>query len=325
MKKIIKATMAASLVLGLSACSNPSQDANKTRIGIVQLAEHPALDQAYEGFMEAMKDAGYTEENTIFDVQNASNDLSNCDTIADKLVSDQCDLIYAIATPAAQSVAGKTTEIPIVVSAVTDPSAAGLVEENEAPQTNVTGASDLTPVYDQIDLLKQIVPDVKKVAIMYCSSEDNSIVQAKLAKKAMKDAGLSYVEATVSDSNMIQQVTESLIGKVDAIYIPTDNLLAEGMSTVTQVANVNDLPCIVGEVALVEKGGLATYGINYVELGRLAGEQAVSILKGEKEVSQIPVAYLPADKCELAINTTVADQLGIKIPQDVLEKAVVIE
>lgn len=326
MKKIMKAAVAATLMLSMTACgsSDGTSDAN-TKVGIIQLAEHPALDASYEGFMDALNEAGYTEENTSFDYQNASNDLSNCDTIADKLVSDGNDLIYAIATPAAQSVAGKTSDIPIVVSAVTDPAESGLVDSNEKPGTNVTGASDLTPVSEQIDLLKQLLPDAKKIAIMYCSSEDNSILQAELAQEAAQEAGLEYEIATVSDSNMIQQVTESLIGKVDAIYIPTDNLLAEGMSTVAQVANANNLPCIVGEEGMTENGGLGTYGIDYYELGKLAGQQAVAILNGEKTAAETPIAYLPAEQCTLTINKGVADELGITIPADLLESATVIE
>lgn len=327
MKKLMKVALASAMALSMSACAGDSSTEGdaQTKIGIIQLTEHPALDAAYEGFMTALEEAGYTEENTTFDYKNASNDLSNCDTIADKLVSDGNDLIYAIATPAAQSVAGKTTEIPIVVSAVTDPADSQLVNSNEEPGTNVTGASDLTPVTEQIDLLKQLLPNAKKIAVMYCSSEDNSIFQANLAKEAAKKAGLEVEEATVSDSNMIQQVTESLIGKVDAIYIPTDNLLAEGMSTVAQVANANNLPCIVGEEGMVANGGLATYGIDYLELGKIAGKQAVQILKGETTVETMPVEYLPAEQCALTINKAVADQLNIEIPAELLEKAEVIE
>lgn len=319
MKKMIKGLLATTLALTMSACAS-NDDAQK-KVGIIQLTEHPALDQSYEGFMDALEDAGYTEENTTFEYKNASNDLSNCDTIAEKLINDNSDLIYAIATPAAQSVANKTTDIPIVIAAVTDPADSGLVESNEEPGTNVTGASDLTPVEEQIDLLQQLIPDAKKIAIMYCSSEDNSIFQANLAKKAAEKAGLETQEATVSDSNMIQQVTESLIGKVDAIYIPTDNLLAEGMTTVAQVANANNLPCIVGESGMVENGGLATYGIDYYELGKIAGKQAAKILDGDAKPETMPIEYLAKDKCTLTISSKVAEQLGITIPDELKEKA----
>ena len=247
MKKITKLLTSFALVASLAACGSTDggepKSLDEVKIGAIQLAEHPALDKAYEGFKDALKEAGISEDQ--IDFQNAQGDQSNCETIANKFVNDGDDLICAIATPAAQAVAGKTTDIPVVVSAVTDPEAAGLVESNEKPGTNVTGASDMNPINEQIDLLTQLVPDAKKVAIMYCSSEDNSIVQADLAEKVLKEKGIEVERATVSESNQISQVTESLVGKVDAIYIPTDNMLAEGMSQVASIANENKIPTIV--------------------------------------------------------------------------------
>lgn len=324
MKKIWKVCLASMLAISMVGCTS-NEDDGKTKVGIIQYAEHPALDQSRKGFIDALNEAGFTEENTVFDYKNASNDVSNCDSIADKLVNDKNDLIYAIATPAAQSVANKTKDIPIVLSAVTDPQDSQLVNSNEEPGNNITGASDLTPMKEQLSLITNLVPDAKKIAILYCSSEDNSIFQADLAKKYAKELGLETIDATVSDSNMIQQVTESLIGKVDAIYVPTDNLLAEGMSTVTQVANENDLPCIVGESSMVKNGGLGTYGIDYYKLGQLAGKQAVQILKGEADPSSMPIEYLPSEECALTLNKTAADQLGITLPKELVEKAEVIE
>ena len=322
MKKFMMMLMAMMMCFTLVACGD--SDSGKTKIGVIQYAQHPALDQSYEGFMDALKEAGYTEENTDFDIKNASGEQVNCETIADKLVNDGNALIYAIATPAAQAVAAKTTTIPVVISAVTDPATSGLAKTNEKPGGNITGVSDLTPVEKQINLLKEILPSAKKIAIMYCSAEDNSIFQANMAKDAAKTAGLDYVEATVSDSNQIQQVTESLIGKVDAIYIPTDNLLADGMATVAMVANDNNLPCIVGESGMVSNGGLATIGIDYYKLGKRAGEMAVRILKGENP-AEMAIEYQPEEECSITINETSAKQLGITIPADMLDKAEVVK
>ena len=322
MKKITKLLTSFALVASLAACgstdSGEPKSLDEVKIGAIQLAEHPALDKAYEGFKDALKEAGISEDQ--IDFQNAQGDQSNCETIANKFVNDGDDLIYAIATPAAQAVAGKTTDIPVVVSAVTDPEAAGLVESNEKPGTNVTGASDMNPINEQIDLLTQLVPDAKKVAIMYCSSEDNSIVQADLAEKVLKEKGIEVERATVSESNQISQVTESLVGKVDAIYIPTDNMLAEGMSQVASIANENKLPTIVGESNMCENGGMATYSIDYYELGKLAGEMAVEILNGEKP-SEMAVRYQDASSLQLYVNQKVADQLGIEIPEDLSKDA----
>lgn len=234
------------------------------------------------------------------------------------------DLIFANATPAAQAVASKTTDIPIIITSVTDPESSGLVKSNSLPETNVSGTSDLTPVKEQIDLLVQLLPDAKTIAVMYTGAEENSIFQANIAKDYIESLGLTYVEATVSDSNAIQQVTESLIGKVDAVYIPTDNLLAEGMANVSQVTNVNGLAAIVGEIGMVQNGGLATYGIDYYNLGYLAGEMAAKVLKGE-DVSQMPIGYLPAEECELTLNKTTMEELNITISDEIISKANIVE
>ena len=289
-------------------------DGEMLKIGIIQLAEHPALDAAYEGFVDALKDAGYEDgKNIELDFNNAQGDTSNCETIANKLVNNKSDLILAIATPAAQAAAAKTTDIPIIATAVTDFEIAGLVNSKDAPGTNVSGSSDMNPVEEQISLLQEILPDAKKIGIMYCSSEDNSIVQADMAKAVCDEKGLAYEAYTVSDSSMIQSVAESMIGKVDAVYIPTDNLLAEAMATVTMVTNANNLPCIVGEENMVVNGGLATYGIDYYPLGRIAGEMAVDILKNGTDISTMPVQYISAEDCTLAVNSDAAAELGVSL------------
>lgn len=285
-----------------------TEDGKTYKIGVLQLTEHAALDASNKGFVAALDDSGISYE---IDQQNAQNDQSACQTIAAKLVADGDDLILAIATPAAQAAAAETTEIPIVVTAVTDPAESGLVASNDAPGGNVTGTSDLTPVKEQIELLTKLLPDAKKVGILYCTAEANSVIQADMAAEACKNNGLESEVYTVSSSNEIQQVVESMVGNVDAIYAPTDNTIAAGMTTVSMVATDNKLPIICGESGMVDKGGLATYGIDYYQLGYMAGEQAVKILKGEATAAETPIGYLPAEKCELSINQEIADQLGI--------------
>lgn len=330
MKKGTKALALALSAALLAACSGaPAENTDgaettgeTAKIGILQYAEHPALDEATRGFEEYLESHGY--DASSIDYKNAQGDQSNCVTIAQTLVNGNMDLIYAVATPAAQAVANQTTDIPIVISAVTDPASSGLVESNEKPGTNVTGSSDLTPVAAQLELLQQILPDASKIAIMYCNAEENSKFQANLAKEECDRLGLAYQEATVTDSNQIQQVVESLIGKVDAIYVPTDNLLAEGMATLTQVANENGLPTVVGEEGMVENGGLITKGLNYYELGQLAGAQAEAILKGEKDPKDIAIEYIPSEKCTLVINQGTLDKLGLTIPADLMDQATII-
>lgn len=292
-----------------------AQEGEVIQLGVIQLTEHVALDAAYEGFVAGLKEAGYEEgKNITIDYNNAQGDQSNCTTIAQKLVNEQVKLILAIATPAAQACAAQTSDIPIVITAVTDPATSGLVEKNDAPGKNVTGTSDLTPVKEQISLLTKLLPEAKKVAVLYCSSEDNSIFQADIAKKEIEAAGLEYVEATVSNTNEITSVVESLIGKADAIYAPTDNMIAEGMAAVASIANENKLPCIVGEEGMVENGGLATYGIDYYNLGKQTAAMAVKILKGEAAPESMPIEYLT--DCTLKVNEDAAKQLGIEIPAD---------
>lgn len=278
------------------------------KIGVLQLVQHAALDATNKGFFAALDEAGVKYE---ADQQNASGEQANCQTIAEKLVNDGSDLILAIATPAAQAAAGVTSDIPIVLTAVTDPAESGLVADNKAPGGNVTGTSDLTPVKEQIDLLQKLVPDAKNVGILFCSAESNSEIQAQMAREALDAAGIAHEDYTVSSSNEIQTVVESMIGKVDAIYAPTDNMIAAGMATVAMVANDNGIPTICGEAGMVEAGGLATYGIDYYQLGYMAGEQAIDILVNGKTPAETPIGYLPADKCELSINEETANTLGI--------------
>lgn len=288
-------------------------DGEMIRVGILQLVEHAALDASYQGFVDGLAEAGYEDgKNIKIDYQNAQGEQANCNTIASKLVNDRNKLILAIATPAAQAVANATKDIPILVTAVTDPADAKLVASNEAPGGNVTGTSDLTPCAEQIELLTKLVPTAKKIGMLYNSSEANSKFQVDIAKKAAVELGLETVDYTVSSSNEIQQVVESMINKVDAIYAPTDNMIAAGMATVSMVANANNIPVIVAESGMVNAGGLATYGLSYYELGKLTAQQAVKIFEGANP-ADMPIEYL--DKFELHINEDVAGQLGITIPE----------
>ena len=302
--------------LGLSGCGTtrarggrPAADGEKTyRIGVLQLVEHEALDAANRGFVEALDESGLSYE---IDQQNAQGDQSACQTIASKLVGDCDDLILAIATPAVEACAGATEEIPIIGTAVTDFAAAELVESNEAPGTNVTGTSDRTPVEDQIRMLHTVLPEVKTVGVMWCTAESNSVLQARLAHEACERYGIEAVDYTVSSSNEIQSVAESMAGKVDAIYAPTDNVISAGMSTVAMVAHDNDIPVVVGEEGEFAEGVLCTYTISYEELGRLAGQMAVRILTGGEDPATMPIEYYPSDKLRLLYDKERAAELGI--------------
>ncbi len=324
--KLLALIMSAAMTLAVAGCTDGGKGSTeagsvKLNIGVIQYNEHNALDAAREGFIKALKDNGYTEgEKVTFDVQNAQGDQSNLSTISDRFVSNKVDLVLAIATPAAQSIAGKTTEIPILATAVTDFEAAKLVTSNAAPGGNVSGTTDMNPIKEQMDLLVKLVPGAKTVGVMYTSSEDNSILQAKLAKEAIEKLGLTYVEATVTNSNDVQQVTQSIVTKCDVIYIPTDNTFASAMPVVSGVTSKAKIPVICGEAGMVTAGGLATLGINYSDLGYQTGLMAVKILKGEAKPADMAVEA--SKKFDFTINGTVADEIGVKIPAD-LEQYVI--
>lgn len=316
MKKLALAFM--SLALVLTSLSAKPKNNGVIKIGVIQLVEHSALDANYKGFVDGLSEAGFIDgENIKIDYQNAQGEQANCVTIAQKFVNGKYDLIFAIATPAAQAVANLTKRIPIVISSVTDPESAKLVKSNAAPGRNVTGTSDLTPCAAQMELIKRLFPEAKTVGMLYCSSEQNSHFQIQIAEEACKKLGLDFIEATVSNSNEIQQVTQSLCGKVDVIYSPTDNMIAAGMPLVSKVAIENKTPVIVAEEGMCKAGGLATYGINYYELGKQTARMAVQILNGEKKPGEMPIEYL--DTCDFLVNEETAKALGITIPTDLLK------
>ena len=303
------------IILSLLSCKKTSQ----IKIGVLQLIEHNALDSAYKGFVDGLKEAGYEDgKNIIIDYQNAQGEQANCITIGQKFINDKSDLILAIATPAAQAIANMTKDIPILITAVTDPADSKLVADNNAPGGNVTGTSDLTPVEAQIELLKEMIPNVKTVGLLYCSSEQNSVFQINIAKKKLDAMGIKYIDIAISNLNEIQQVIQNIIGKVEAIYTPTDNMIANGMATVALMTEPAKLPVICGEGGMTMLGGTATYGINYYELGKLTSTQAVSILKGDKKTSEMPIEYL--QKFDLVVNTNMIETIGLTIPESLYNK-----
>ena len=311
------------LVAGLAGCSNggaaskgsaaggAAASSGKTyKIGVIQLVEHSALDASNKGFVQAIKDSGLDCD---IDQQNAQNDQSACQTIATKFVSDGDDLIFAIATPAAQAAAGATTDIPIVGTAITDFAGANLVKSNDKPETNVTGSSDLTPVAEQLEMLNKVMPDAKTVGLLYASNEANSKIQIDMAKEELDKLGVAYEEFSVSSSNEIQSVVESAVGKVDALYAPTDNTIAAGAAQVGQICKENKLPFITGEEGMCKAGGLFTLSINYKDLGTLAGEMAVKVLKGESKPEDMAIEQLPSDKLVVVKNDEMAEAIGVDL------------
>lgn len=299
--------------------STSSASEKKVRIGIVQIVEHPALDAARKGFLDTLKAKGYEEgKNLEVDYENAQGDQTMLQTIAKKLVSNKPDLILAIATPSAQAVAAETTTIPILITAVTDPVAAKLVKSNEKPRTNVTGTTDMNPVKEQIELVKKFVPKATKIGVIYNAGEVNSQVQVDKVKEVAGKNGLTVVEATVSSSSEVMQAAQSLVGRVQAIYLPTDNVVASSVQSVVKVAEKNALPVIAGEKGMVDNGALATIGIDYYKLGQQTAEMAIRVLNGEKP-ENMPIESQKEYK--LFINKDAAARMKVAIPEDLLKQA----
>ncbi|MGM0214252.1 ABC transporter substrate-binding protein [Enterococcus sp. AZ109] len=331
MKKTLLAGISVLTLLALGACGGggggttdstgggDAANSDAKHVGVLQLVQHASLDGAYEGFKEGLAEGGYTEgENLVIDYQNAQNNQDNLKSMSDKLVKDENDLLLGIATPSAQSLLNATTDIPIIVTAVTDLEEAKLVDTNEEPGGNVTGTTDMVPIDKQIELLLSIVPDAKKVGIMYNAGEANSKIQADLAIEALDAAGVEAVVKTANTTNDVQQVTESLANEVDGIYVPTDNTFASAASIVGEVVKEKKIPLVAGSTDQIDGGGLATIGINYKELGKQTGLMAAKILDGDAETATTPVES--ASNLELVINEDMAEALEID-PASIKEPA----
>jgi len=323
MKKKLYSAAAITLVTSalLAGCGSDSssEDTKKEdsgektyQVGVTQIVQHASLDEATKGFQDALKES---DLNVEFDVQNAQNDQSNNQTIAKNLVSDKVDLIFANSTPSALGAKNATSDIPIVFTSVTDPIEAELVTSLEKPGANVTGTTDSHP--DAIaNTVKFIAEELgaKTIGTVYNAGEKNSIVQVDNMKAEAKKLGVKVSEASVSTSADVKKAAESLIGKVDAFYIVTDNTVVSALESVVGVSNDKDIPLFVGELDSVERGGFAAYGFSYYDIGFEAGEKAVEILKDGKKPGDIPVSY--PQNLKLVINETAAKEMGVEIKDE---------
>ena len=318
--KMLAAGVMLTLAMGaLAGCGGEKKEAakkDKFNVGIVQIVEHAALDVASKGFVDGMAAKGYKEgENVTYDRQNAQADQSNLHTIAQHFINKKVDLICAVATPAAQVVANATQDIPIVATAVTDYEAAKLIKSNVKPETNVTGTSDMNLVEAQLDLILKLVPATKTVGVIYNSSEINSQVQVDLLKGFAKDRKVEIKEATVNNVNDIQQAARSLIGKVEAIYVPTDNVLASAMPALAMVTEEAKLPVVSG---WDDANGIATIAIDYYKLGIQTGEMAADILSGKAKPQDMPIQT--QNEFTVIVNEANAKKIGLTIPKEILDK-----
>ena len=321
----VATVLAAGVFAGCGGSQQAGSSSGKTyKIGVVQLVEHHALDAANKGFVDGLKERGYEQgKNVEFDQQNAQADQSNLQNIAQRFVSGKMDLICAIATPAAQTVANATKDIPIVGTAITDYVGAKLAASNEKPGGNITGTSDMNPIKEQIDLLLKIKPDAKTIGTIYCSSEVNSEVQIKAMQEYAESKGLTVKVATISTVNDLQQAAQSLVGSVDAFYEPTDNIVASAMPTLVAITDPAKIPVICAEPNMVKAGGLATYGIDYYKLGVQTGHMAADILEGKSKPADMSIEM--AKDLKVTVNKADAARLGLTLPEDVLKDADIVE
>ena len=306
------AAVAAMVSAALTGCGEDKKAEAPKTIGIVQLVEHDALDAANRGITDALKERGVTME---IDRQNAQADQSNLRNIAQRFVSHNYPLIFAIATPAAQTVANATSTTPIVATAVTDFAVAKLVKDNNKPGTNVTGSSDMNPIAAQTELLLKLVPNAKTVGTIYNSSEINSQLQIDILRKELEKYGVALAEATISSVNDIQQAAQSLVGKVDVMYVPTDNVVASSMPTLYRVTQAAKLAVVAGEAGMVRSGATATVAVDYYNLGKIAGNMGADILEGKAKPQDMPIRY--QTEFNVVLNEPIVKELGLTVPEDV--------
>lgn len=321
MKKIIALMLSVITVITVSACSKgaASQSAAASssqsqaegespitlKVGLVQMMEHPSLDEIRESILAEFDARGLKLE---IDYQNGQGDMGTLNTIAQKFVGDDVDMIIAIATPAAQAAAAATADIPIVFSAVTDPVSAGLVSDVNKPDRNCTGTSDAIPTSQIFNLAEELTPGIKTYGLLYNQGESNSVSVIKDAKAALDQKGIKYIETCVINSGEVTSAAQSLVGKVDAIFSPIDNTVAYAMPNLAQIAIEAKLPVYVAADSMVNDGGLATVGVNYTQLGKQTAQMAELILSGQ-EVSQVPVQVLT--EYSTLVNAETAAALGI--------------
>ncbi|WP_261266219.1 ABC transporter substrate-binding protein [Streptococcus mitis] len=317
--KVVRKLLAPLLVVGIlltSLISLHQLKADKKkdvfRIGISQFITHQSLDATREGFVDELAKQGYVEgKNIEIDLQNAQGEQRNLKTISQQL-AESSDVVLAIATPSAQSLANTTQTTPVIFSAVTDPVSAKLVESREHTGGNVTGTSDQSSdaISTQINLIKKVLPKAKTIGILYTQSEPNSVVQKDEAKRLLEEKGFTVVEKTILDSNNVKAAAESLMAEVDMVFVPTDNIISSTMETVKQVSIKHKVPVFGGSTEMIAVGGLYNYGTNYEELGRQTARMLIRVLKGEKPEN---IAVELPEKLELHTNQEMADALGIDI------------
>ncbi|HFI0334286.1 TPA: tryptophan ABC transporter substrate-binding protein [Streptococcus suis] len=299
--------------------TSQSASSEKVKIGVLQFVTHDSLDEIYKGIKAGLEEGGYsTTDNLEIDFMNAEADQSQVQTMSKKLVDNGNELLIGIATPAAQGLANATTELPIIMGAVTDPVGANLVSDLKNPGGNITGVSDQTPVADAVSLIKEITPDAKTIGVLYSSNEDNSKIQVEEFKTAAEEAGYTVLEYAVASSNELASTVEVATSKTDVLFTPVDNTVASAFSTVVSVANKTKTPIFTSVEDMVEGGGIASVTLSQYDLGVATGKMAAKILDGANP-GDTPVQIF--NEGTIVVNQKVAKELGITLSDDVINQA----
>ncbi|MDO5719005.1 MAG: ABC transporter substrate-binding protein [Tissierellia bacterium] len=327
MKKIKLLGIVIAVLIMMAACNQADEGKNdessgdaKFKIGINQLVEHKALDDSREGFIEGLKSEGVEAE---IIAENAQGETAAAGTIAEKLVGDKVDLILAIATPAAQATQRVATETPVLFTAVTDPAEAGIVESNEAPEANVTGTSDKADVKSQLEMFHEIDPDIKTIGLIYNTSEANSETQIAEVEEIAPQIGLETEKVGVNNINDIPQAIQTLISKVDAVYLISDNMVADSIEVIAEAMKEKKMISIASEESMVSGGALMTNGLSYYELGKLTAKMAKEILVDGKKPSELPVRYL--DEKITKLNEGTLKALGLDKNLEIFKDATIVD
>lgn len=330
MKRRIAAILisAAMVVTAFAGCGSKNEKVNEDgkriyTIGISQFAEHGSLDNCRDGFLEGLREEGFSEDDNLeIDYNNSAANMGTAGQIADGFVADDVDLICAIATPSAQSAyrAAMSKEIPVIYTAVTDPVIAELAKKDGTPVGEVTGTSDMLPVEAQLKMIREMLPDAKTIGIMYTTSEVNSISAIEEYKKLAGKYGFKIETAGVTTTADISLATDKLLGKVDCLSNLTDNTVVNSLPTILEKTNKKNIPVFGSEIEQVRIGCVAAEGLDYIELGKTTGRMAAKVLKGEAKAAELKFEKI--SESSLYLNTEAAEQLGITVPAEVSERAV---
>ena len=322
--KFIKKVTGLMLVMALMMVSVVScgkkEGSEKVKIGIIQMIENGAFNDMREGFIEQMKANGYKDAEFVY--KCAQGNATNLQTIAQSMADDDYDIIATIATPATQAMVNLETDIPVVFIAVSAPVAAGVITDMDKPDKNATGTSNAIPVSDIFSLSNKLTPDAKKFGFLYCTSEVNSVSTVEAAKKYCDENNIEYKEAVVTNSSEVQQAAQSLVGQVDAIFIPNDSVIQASMPLVTETARENKIPVYGSSATMVDSGAFATIAVSDKEIGAKSADMAIEILKGKK-VSEVKAVVVPASNT--VINKKTQEAIGVQLSDEITEKAIFVE